>query len=100
MAYDRDKLLLSEFKKALRKNASAPYSNLDDNYMQKFGYFVNRYENIIKETGTHIPPHKSKKVNKSLATEHGKVVDIICKPVFSIRFQVVLKFFWRDRLLS
>jgi hypothetical protein len=26
--------------------------------MQKFGYFVNRYENIIKHTGTHIPPHK------------------------------------------
>jgi AraC-like DNA-binding protein len=58
MSHDKDKLLLSEFKKALKKNASAPYSNLDDNFMQKFGFFAGRYEEIMKETGTHIPPHK------------------------------------------
>lgn len=58
MSHGKDKILLTEFKKALRKNASAPYSNLDDNFMQKFDFFVGRYEDIMKETGTHIPPHK------------------------------------------
>ena len=58
MAYNRDQLLLSEFRKALKKNASASYSNLDVNFLAKFGFFAGRYEEIMKETGTHIPPHK------------------------------------------
>ena len=58
MPNDKDDLLLSEFIKVLRQNASEPYSNLDDNFTQKFDFFAKRYEDIMKVTGTHIPPHK------------------------------------------
>ncbi len=58
MSQDKDTLLLSEFKKALKKNRSAPYSNLDDSFQEEFDFFIKRYEEILAVTGTHIPPNK------------------------------------------
>ena len=51
MSNHKDILLLSEFKKAFKKNESDPYSNLDDSFTQKFDYFVKRYEDIMSVTG-------------------------------------------------
>jgi AraC family transcriptional regulator, transcriptional activator of pobA len=53
-----DGILLSEFKKALLRNGAAAYSNLDDIFAHKFDFFITRYEDVMKVTGTHIPPHK------------------------------------------
>src|SRR5687767_5981639 len=58
MSNDKDILLLSELKKAFKKNGSDSYSNLDDSFTQKFDFFLKRYQDILKVIGTHVPPHK------------------------------------------
>lgn len=58
MGSQKDDFLLSEFKKILGKKPNASYSNLDEKFTPKFELFVKRYQDIMKVTGTNIPPHK------------------------------------------
>jgi AraC family transcriptional regulator, transcriptional activator of pobA len=55
---NRDEFLLSEFKKALLRNASNPVINLDEKFPHKIDLFVQVYETIIETVGDHIRPHK------------------------------------------
>ena len=55
---NRDDFLLSEFKKALLRNAFNPVINLDEKFPHKIDLFVQVYETIIDKVGDHVPPHK------------------------------------------
>ena len=53
----RDQTLLSEFGRLLKKH-KAGVINLDEQFSQKFEFFVQTSEEIIKEIGPRIPPNK------------------------------------------
>lgn len=55
---DRDQFLISEFKKAFRKNAGDSVVNLDDKFPHKFDFFIQVHEEIIEKVGNRIPLHK------------------------------------------
>lgn len=55
---EKDQFLLSEFKKAFRKNAGDSVVNLDDKFPHKFDFFAQLYEEISHTIGREIPPHK------------------------------------------
>ncbi len=51
-----DELLLSEFKKAIRRKAHV--IDLDDTFTHKFDFVVHRFEEVLKTTGPSIPPNR------------------------------------------
>lgn len=53
-----DELILSEFKKALRKNAEENVVDLDDKINHKFFFQVYRWEDVMRVAGLAIPPNK------------------------------------------
>jgi len=55
---ENDVFLMTEFKKALQRNASEALLNLDDKFNHKFDFFIQAYGEIIKTIGPRIPPHK------------------------------------------
>lgn len=55
---NEDDFLLSEFKKALLRNALNPVINLDEKFPHKIDLFVQVYETIIEKVGDRVPPHK------------------------------------------
>jgi AraC family transcriptional regulator, transcriptional activator of pobA len=55
---NQDDFLLSEFKKALLKNALNPVINLDEKFPHKIDLFAQIYETIIDKVGNRVPPHK------------------------------------------
>jgi AraC family transcriptional regulator, transcriptional activator of pobA len=58
MSEEKDLQLLSEFKKSLRIDQSAAYSNLDERFSADFDFFAKRYEELLQVLGTYVPPHK------------------------------------------
>ena len=57
MPSTRDQTLISEFNRLLKKHKTG-VMNLDEQFSQKFQFFVHTCEEIIKEIGTRIPPNK------------------------------------------
>ncbi len=55
---DRDDFLLSEFKKALLRNAFNPVINLDEKFPHKIDLFAQAYELMLERLGNYVPPHK------------------------------------------
>lgn len=53
-----DQLVLSEFKKALRRYAEETVVDLDDKFSLKFDFEIYRWEDIMRVTGSTIPPNK------------------------------------------
>ena len=53
-----DQFLLAEFQKTLLRNSKDAVLNLDEKFPHKFGFFVRPYEDVLKQIGTRIPPHK------------------------------------------
>jgi AraC family transcriptional regulator, transcriptional activator of pobA len=53
-----DKLLLSEFRKAFRRNAKKAVVDLDDSFNHKFDFQVQRFEEVLKNTNRTIPPNR------------------------------------------
>jgi AraC family transcriptional regulator, transcriptional activator of pobA len=53
-----DRFLLSEFRKALRLNATEDIVNLDDSFTHKFNFQVHRIEDVLTDTNRTIPPNR------------------------------------------
>ncbi len=53
-----DNLILSEIKKAIRKNNKGTVIDLDESFSQKFDFLVQRFEDILRDTNRTIPPNK------------------------------------------
>ena len=53
-----DKFLLSEFRKAIRINSQAQVLDLDDKFKHKFDYYINRFEEVLRDTNRIIPPNR------------------------------------------
>ena len=53
-----DKLLLSEFKKAIHRCSTTQVVNLDDKFNIKFDFQIQRLEDIFRITGPTIPPNR------------------------------------------
>ena len=53
-----DKLLLSEFRKAFRRNAKKAVVDLDDSFSHKFDFQVQRFEEVLTNTNRTIPPNR------------------------------------------
>lgn len=53
-----DKLILSEFKKALRKNATEKVVDFDEQFGHRFDFQVHRLEDVFRDTNRAIPPNK------------------------------------------
>jgi len=51
-----DKLLLSEFKKSLLRKEHV--IDLDDTFTHKFDFVIQRFEDVLKTTGSSIPPNR------------------------------------------
>lgn len=58
MPLDNDKFLLSEFKRVMKRNSGEIFVNLDDKFTEKFGLFIQKIEDVIKETGNNIAPNR------------------------------------------
>jgi AraC-type DNA-binding domain-containing proteins len=57
MSVGKDQTLLNEFHRLLKKH-KAGVINLDEQFSQKFEFYVQPIENIISKIGTAIPPNK------------------------------------------
>jgi AraC family transcriptional regulator, transcriptional activator of pobA len=55
---NNDKKLLREFKEALQKSAKDYVLNLDEKFMIKFDFEVQRFEDVLKYTNGSIPPNR------------------------------------------
>jgi AraC family transcriptional regulator, transcriptional activator of pobA len=53
-----DKLILSEFKDILRRNANENVLDLDAKFNHKFDFQVHRFEDVLRDTNRKIPPNK------------------------------------------
>jgi AraC-like DNA-binding protein len=53
-----DMTIMSEFQKALRRNGQQGVVDLDNNFNHKFDYFIQRFENVLKDTNRTIPPNR------------------------------------------
>lgn len=53
-----DKLILSEFKKVLRKNAREKMVDFDEQFGYRFDFQVQRLEDVFRDTNRSIPPNK------------------------------------------
>ena len=53
-----DEILLNEFWKTLRINADKDVIDMDSSFPHKFGLFVQRIENIFRDTKRSIPPNR------------------------------------------
>lgn len=73
---ENDVFLMNEFRKALLKNAGEALLNLDDKFLHKFDFFIQRYEEIFKTVGSRIPPHKWSYYRIGLVKEGS--ADFVC----------------------
>jgi AraC family transcriptional activator of pobA len=55
---NEDDFILSEFKKALLKNASEPVINLDETFPHKIDLFAQVHEIILEKLGSSLPPNR------------------------------------------
>jgi AraC family transcriptional regulator, transcriptional activator of pobA len=53
-----DEHILSEFWKTLRKNAGEGVVDIDNSFQHKFGYSVQRFEEVLKGTNRSVPPNR------------------------------------------
>lgn len=53
-----DKLILSEFKKALRRSAKDNIIDFDESFSQKFDFQIHRFEDVLRDTNRTIPPNR------------------------------------------
>ena len=55
---DEDKMILSEFKKAIRVNAKNKFVDLDEAFQHKFDFQVQKIQDVLSGTDRSIPPSK------------------------------------------
>src|SRR4051812_24166060 len=68
---NQDDFLLSEFKKALMRNASEPVINLDETFPHRIDLFAQVHEIILDKIGNQVPPNRWSYYRIGLITKGG-----------------------------
>ena len=71
-----DEQLIKEFKRVLSRNAADGFVNLDGNFSEKFDFFLQPVEEVLRLTGFHIAPNRWSYHRLVLITEG--MVDYTC----------------------